>query len=326
MNNPYQYLEEYIGQEMTYKEFCEIMKIEPLLKMQKTRQIKEFGNYMDIETRNGNVLISNIYNQDEMLFVQRNAKFKEYFENLMILWLNEQEGYYIDFTYSEIERFFCMVNENYKKYRFNRSGYISDNKLSVKGNAMDFDKEDLQYETHRNVDLFFNITDRLMKQIIDNVLESMQSRSLIMYSESYRLYKSVWVKEVKDFRTIVLLDCNDEQNSEIIDIKKKAMDKFKLKKKQDVIFLGFKKRQEYYDYINEEIKSSPNLGGADYYGKLFKVTIGKEGMKIESDKIDRLFNNKMFNTNLQYKFLTGSELQCVNNILKGIMVSDLISK
>ena len=326
MNNPYQYLEEYIGKETTYQEFCELTNVEPLLKMQKTRQIKEFGNYMDIETRNGNVLISKIYNQDEILFVKRNAKFKEYFENLMILWLNEQQGFNIDFTYAEIERFFCMVNENYKKYKYDRAGYISDNKLAVKGNAMDFDKGDLKYETYRNVDLFFNITDRLMKQIIDNVLNSMQSRSLIMYSESYRLYKRVWVKEAKDFRTISLLDCNDEQNSEIIDIKKKAMDKFGLKKKQDVIFLGFTKRQEYYDYINEEIKSNPNLGGADSYGKLFKVTIGKEGMQIESDKIDRMYNNKMFNTNLQYKFLTGSELQCVNNILKGIMVSDLISK
>lgn len=326
MNNPYEYLEDYTCKEIPYQEFCELTKVEPLLKMQKTRQIKEFGNYMDIETRNGNVLISKIYNQDEVLFVKRNAKFKDYFENLMILWLNEQNGFNIDFTYSEIEIFFCMVNENYKKYRFDRNGYISDNKLLVKGNMMDFDKGDLQYETYRNVDLFFNITDRLMKQIIDNVLKSMKDRSLIMYDESYRLYKRVWVKEKNDFRTIPLLDCNDEQRSEITDIKKKAMDKFELKKKQDIIFLGFNKRQKYYDYINEEIKASPTLGGADSYGKLFKVIIGKEGMQIESDKIDRMFNNKMFNTNLQYKFLTGSELQCVNNILKGIMVSDLISK
>lgn len=326
MNNPYQYLEEYVGKEIPYQDFCELNKVEPLLKMQKTRQIKEFGNYMDVETRNGNVLISKIYNQDEILFVKRNAKFKEYFENLMILWLNEQDGFNIDFTYAEIERFFCMVNENYKKYKYDRAGYISDNKLAVKGNMMDFDRGDLQYETYRNVDLFFNITDRLMKQVIDNVLKSMKDRSLIMYDESYRLYKRVWIKEKNDFRTIPLLDCNDEQKSEIIDIKKKAMDKFELKKKQDIIFLGFNKRQQYYDYINEEIKASPNLCGADSYGKLFKVVIGKEGMKIESDKIDRMFNNKMFNTNLQYKFLTGTELQCVNNILKGIMVSDLISK
>ena len=186
MNNPYEYLEDYTCKEIPYQEFCELTKVEPLLKMQKTRQIKEFGNYMDIETRNGNVLISKIYNKDEMLFIQRNAKFKDYFENLMILWLNEQNGFNIDFTYSEIEIFFCMVNENYKKYRFDRNGYISDNKLLVKGNMMDFDKGDLQYETYRNVDLFFNITDRLMKQIIDNVLKSMKDRSLIMYDESYR--------------------------------------------------------------------------------------------------------------------------------------------
>ena len=56
MNNPYQYLEEYVGKEIPYQDFCELNKVEPLLKMQKTRQIKEFGNYMDIETRNGTLL------------------------------------------------------------------------------------------------------------------------------------------------------------------------------------------------------------------------------------------------------------------------------
>lgn len=73
MNNPYEYLEDYTCKEISYSEFCELTKVEPLLKMQKTRQIKEFGNYMDIETRNGNVLISKIYNKDEI-----NLKIKSY--------------------------------------------------------------------------------------------------------------------------------------------------------------------------------------------------------------------------------------------------------
>lgn len=66
MNNPYQYLEEYVGKETPYQDFCEITNIEPLLKMQKTRQIKEFGNYMDISCKNNKVKIIKIYNEDEI--------------------------------------------------------------------------------------------------------------------------------------------------------------------------------------------------------------------------------------------------------------------
>lgn len=66
MNNPYQYLEKYSKQEIPYQEFCELTKVEPLLKMQKTRQIKEFGNYMDISCKNNKVKIIKIYNEDEI--------------------------------------------------------------------------------------------------------------------------------------------------------------------------------------------------------------------------------------------------------------------
>ena len=48
MDNPYQYLEEYVGKETPYQEFCELTKVEPLLKMQKTRQMKTFSLYMKL--------------------------------------------------------------------------------------------------------------------------------------------------------------------------------------------------------------------------------------------------------------------------------------
>ena len=66
MNNPYQYLEEYIGKETTYQEFCELTKVEPLLKMQKTRQMKTFGQYMDLVWKNNKVKIIEIYSEDKI--------------------------------------------------------------------------------------------------------------------------------------------------------------------------------------------------------------------------------------------------------------------
>ena len=55
MNNPYEYLEDYTCKEIQYQEFCELTKVEPLLKMQKTRQMKEFSHYMNLVWRNNKV-------------------------------------------------------------------------------------------------------------------------------------------------------------------------------------------------------------------------------------------------------------------------------
>jgi len=66
MNNPYQYLEEYVGQEITYEEFCELTKVETLLKMQKTRQMKEFSHYMNLVWKNNKVKIIEIYSENKI--------------------------------------------------------------------------------------------------------------------------------------------------------------------------------------------------------------------------------------------------------------------
>jgi hypothetical protein len=66
MDNPYQYLEEYVGKETPYQEFCELTKVEPLLKMQKTRQMKTFSLYMKLVWKNNKVKIIEIYSEDKI--------------------------------------------------------------------------------------------------------------------------------------------------------------------------------------------------------------------------------------------------------------------
>lgn len=66
MNNPYQYLEEYVGKETTYQEFCELTNVEQLLKMQKTRQMKEFSHYMNLVWKNNKVKIIEIYSENRI--------------------------------------------------------------------------------------------------------------------------------------------------------------------------------------------------------------------------------------------------------------------
>ena len=66
MNNPYEYLEDYTCKEIPYQEFCELTKVEQLLKMQKTRQMKEFSHYMNLVWKNNKVKIIEIYSENRI--------------------------------------------------------------------------------------------------------------------------------------------------------------------------------------------------------------------------------------------------------------------
>jgi len=324
MNNPYQYLEEYVGQEITYKEFCKQVEIEPKTRIEKTRQLKTFEPYMNLDVKRDRLLISRLYDKDEMLLVKRNSNFQDYFENLLILHLNDCPDNVAKFTYSDVEKLFCLVNENYVKTKYNKKEYITSKDLKKNYNRFDFEDYEIAYDINKNINLFFDVSDRIMRKIIDNALDSMEKRSLILVNKSFRLYREIYVPEINEFR-LSKTDCTDEQKNEILDIKKRLMDKFGLKNERDIFFMKREPRLKYYEEFNAEIKSSKLLDRNDRSGKLFVVNLGKEGLQIEDDKIESTTNKKMLNTNFQYKLLKTNELLCINEWIKSKLVEDNIN-
>ena len=326
MKNPYEdLLKDYVNTDMRYKEdFCELMGIEPKVGIEKTRQLKTFEPYMEIDINRNNLRLSKLYDENEMLLVKRNANFSEYFENLLIVHLSKCKDNVAKFTYSEVEQLFFMVNSNYIKTKYNKDIYITSKDLKRNYNRLDFDDHEVNYDLSKNINLFFDISDRTLRRVIKNALSSMQSKSLILVNESYRLYKEVYDRELDRYK-IKTIDCNDEQKNEILDIRKRTMDKYNLKTDKDLFFMNRIERQNYYADFNYELKHSPLLEGADRCGKLFVVNLGKEGLNIEAEKIDTLSNEKMINSNVQYKLLTTKELMCVTDWLKKRLIEDTIN-
>ena len=326
MKNPYEdLLKDYVNTDMRYKEdFCELMGIEPKVGIEKTRQLKTFEPYMEIDINRNNLRLSKLYDENEMLLVKRNANFSEYFENLLIVHLSKCKDNVAKFTYSEVEQLFFMVNSNYIKTKYNKDIYITSKDLKRNYNRLDFDDHEVNYDLSKNINLFFDISDRTLRRVIKNALSSMQSKSLILVNESYRLYKEVYDRELDQYK-IKTIDCSDEQKNEILDIRKRTMDKYNLKTDKDLFFMNRIERQNYYADFNYELKHSPLLEGADRCGKLFVVNLGKEGLNIEAEKIDTLSNEKMINSNVQYKLLTTKELMCVTDWLKKRLIADTIN-
>ena len=323
MNNPYNHLEKYVNQEMEYAEFCNILKLEPTTGVNKSRQLKIFEPYMELDVKRNRLIISKLYGEDEMLLVKRNANFTEYFENLLIVHLSQCEGNVAKFTYSEVEQLFFMVNSNYIKTKYNKRDYITSQDLKKNYNKLDFEDYEIIYDINKNLNLFFDISDRTLRRVISNALKSMQSKSLILVNNSFRLFREEYDRDKKEHR-VVKFDCNPEQVNELLDIRNRLMNKFNIKTDKDLFFMTRDVKEQFYNELNQEIRSNELLEYADRYSTLFIVNLGKEGLKIEADKIDKGSNEKMLNTNVQYKLLTTKELMCVNDWLKKKLVEDTI--
>ena len=129
MNNPYQYLEDFVGCELTYKEFCELNKVEPLKDMQKNRQIKGFGSYMDIQSKYGKVIINKLYNQDEI-----KPKIKSYHDDTVNKFKINPEDKYKSGIYKiqlDNDVYIGQTNKFVRRYQQHKLGVKGENQTEA---------------------------------------------------------------------------------------------------------------------------------------------------------------------------------------------------
>lgn len=322
MNNPYEILKEYEGQTIKYKDFCKIIK-EPRLKdSAKTQQIKRLRNYIDLDTNYGEIVINKIYNEQEMLLIKRQSKFTEYIEDLLIMYIANNQDCNITLTYKEMAEYFCMVNEQYYPVKYNKYQHI--NEYNLKTNIMYFNKEDMESMISRDMSLFFNITDKLIKEIIKNALKSLKQKSLILYQDTFKLYRKTYIKETDSYIMETFV-CDKEERETFLDLRKSVMERHNINKLQDIIYLGYNEREEYFKDLKITMMECDELHNCDMYANAFIIEYGKKGIEYEYKRL-MAQNTNLLNNNMQFKLLTTKELDCINGILKSQFVENLIDK
>lgn len=320
MINPYNYLQDYVGKTITYEEFCEITK-EPILELgSKTKQLKVLNNFMNIIPSYGKITITNIYDEKELLFLEHRAKFTEYIEDLLILHLSKDNTHKVTMTYSEMAKYFYMVNNTYYETKNNkRWEYI--NALPTKSTTY-YSKEDSENDKYRDIGIFFNVTDKIIKEIVNNALKSLKQRSLILYSDTFKLYKMEYNETLKKYIQKEYI-CNEHQRSIFLDIRKKTMKEYGIKKLQDIIYLSKEIRADYFKVLSDRLKDCDELYNCPIYANAWNIEYGENGIKHEAKRILSQ-NKKLVNSNMQYKLLTTKELECMNQALRERFVEDLI--
>lgn len=322
MNNPYEYMKEYEGNEMPYGEFCKLTNEDFLQGSSKTQQIKRLGNYMNVDTPRGKIKINKVYDEQEMLLIKRQSKFTEYIEDLIIMYLANNNNKEVTLTYKEMAEYFCMVNDNYYPVKYNKKPHVKDYKMQT--SLMYFNQDDADKQISYNMSLFFNITDKLIKEIIKNSLKSLKQRSLILYHDTFKLYRKTYIEEIDSYIVETFI-CDKQEREKFLDLRKEVMERHNIKKLQDIVYLPYADRELYFQDLKLTLMECDELHNCDMYANAFTIEYAKNGIDYEYKQL--ISDNKlMLNNNMQFKLLSTKELDCINNMLRKQFIDKLIER
>lgn len=196
-----------------------------------------------------------------------------------------------------------MVNKDYYKAKYRKHDYFEQiNCPSIK------DKEDI---IESNMGLFFGISSRLLKRILDDSIKSMENRKLLVTHKSFRLYK-------KENNIIISHDCTNEEIIKITEIQNRIMDKYNLYKIQQSYQLDWHTRNQFYDDINETIREEM---GYAFYCNSIRFLLSNEALKRTYQKS---LNRQKLNNNIQNKLLTSKEMEIISKSLNEQFVNKFI--
>ncbi len=319
MNNPYSYMTKHEKQTISYGDFCKLVNEPEKYGSERRNQMKTIQNYINLELSYGKITINKVLSDQELLLNEHKAKFSEYIEDLLIMYLANDNTHKVTLTYREMAEYFYMINKSYYEAKYNKGKFIND--FKIKTNLI-YTRSDLIGDIYKDMGFFFNVTDKIIKEIINNALKSLEQKSLIIKQDNFKIYKQVYNPETKKHYTKTYT-CNKKQRQEFLDIRKKVMNRHRLKKLQDVIYMSKEAREDYFKDLADEMGQSEILEHCTRYANAWDIEYGEKGIEHENRRI-QMQNKKLVNSNMKYKLLTTKELECINGVLKEQFVDKFI--
>ena len=306
----YQELENYIGQQLTYKKICEILHIEPKTGNTKISQIKDISRYYKIAKEKTKFVIEEKYNiplENENI---RNTKYGNDIETILLYKLQEEEDNIYECTVNQALLLCKMVNENYSVGR---------------GDIPNTSKV-LELEEY-NVYDFYDKTTRQLRNAFEITLDRMRNKALLSYEKRTKVvYKNVNIKtnefgeyciNAKNELTYVITETHEyateEEREIILECESYALNYLDCQSKKDV-FLK-KKWNDYKDLVNTKLLERCNI---KYYYEVYNIVINKAQVgrvvaSMENDFSKNNLNNTIVDS--LFKALDKKEKNVDENIL-----------
>ena len=294
----------------TYDEMCELMGEPPQHGgKQRNVQLANWRQYYEIDKVGRNYVLLKEYTKDELKLKENHGKFTTYISNLMVQYLATQEQPEVCMTYREILEMLWMVNKDYFPVKYGQKNAD----ITYKLKPIDGDQKMMA----NNMSMFFNISGRILKQIVNDALISMEKRSLLIANKSFRLFRREQNGETKEMMTISH-ECTPQEASEILDFQSQAMKLVGIKSINQLVYLNQQKRQIYMDYVHERIHER---FGYDMYAKSWRLILGQKALQQEYQSV---LSKEKLNTNVQNKLLTSKEMKLLSTTINEQMIENYI--
>lgn len=275
---------------------------------------KQLEKYCIFERKGNNYTIIRELTDEEKLLMS--DKFTDYMSDILIKHLSN-EGRQVTYTYSELFEVTGMINHNWREGRNNVYGeaYKKKNETDKFDYALSQEeKEDglsnsliIEYNLKR----FFKTSNKLLKEIVNNSLTSIEKKHLLYWDKTYKLY--IFPKKKGDY--LIERDATEDERSKILDWTKEALDKLGYKTEWIPVE---KDRIAFNKFIDDKIKEN---FGFDTYAKAVRLTLAQDSLKREAYKIDC---RRMLNNNVQTKMLESKEMDLIIKALNKQFVSEYI--
>ena len=290
---------------MTLRELCERYNIEYDSKHGKECR-QQVAKHCLFEQHGRNYIIIRELSENEKLAMT--GKFTEYLADLLIKHL-DGKGTDVTYTYAEVYEKMGMINDKWRSGRsnfYNKESYKQASEITKFNYLISQDELDEGLTDYKiikyNLRKFFKLSNKLLKEIVLNSLDSMERRHLILYDKTYKLY----ILPKAEGEKIKERNITDKERSMILDWTNEALE-----------MLGYKTewipneedKNKFDDYMDAKIFE---YFGYDTYAKAVKIILAPNGLKREAFRIDC---RHQLNQNIQSKLLESKEM---DNIIRSL--------
>lgn len=311
---------------LKYNEICAVFNDAPVNTGAKGRalQLRKWQQYYDIEKIGMYYYIRKKYDDTELDLIENSGKYTSYITDRLLDYLSDVKDKEITLSFYDIYELTTMVNDKYHKGKNNlhtQNKYMEVQKFHLDlGNDV---QNSLGLSNERMISVglytFFKVSNKLLRQNVYNALKSMQRKGLIIFHDSFILYK----KPVKSADGNVIYHpphvCSNDEISKILDFKAESLRYCGLSNPRELYCSSIEIQDKYYAYLLGLIKKH---FGYDSYTNAVKLILGNKAIEHEI----RFNKSNRLNQNVQKQMIENKEMsQKIVNYLTNQFVGEYVN-
>lgn len=310
---------------LRYNEICAVFNDSPNNGGSKGRalQLRKWQQYYDIEKVGMFYYIKKKYDDTELDLIENSGKYTTYITDRLLDYLSCVKDKEITLSFYDIYELTTMVNEKYHKGKNNLHTQDHDKEVQKFHLELGADVQSafgLSNEGVISVGLytFFKVSNKLLRQNVYNALKSMQRKGLIIFHDSFILYKKPEKSASGELVYSAPHVCTNEEIGKILDFKSESLRYAGLNSPRELYCAGIDIQNKYYEHLLGLIKAH---FGYDSYTNAVKLILGNKAIEHEL-KFNR--SNKL-NENVHNQMIENKEMsQKIVNYLTNQFVGEYI--